>query len=175
MAKVFIGGGLNSTPESEDYIFAKDLGKELAERGFTVVSTAYLGVAEATFIGASLGNDNSKRIAIGCDEVNLPRNKSYTDLIIADNYFDMKMKFCTNADAFVFLPGYFDTLSIIFIVLQLKQLKLMGKKPVICVGELLEEMFNNLSFYNDEVLAFYEKGIFVNTVDGVIDNLKNFF
>jgi predicted Rossmann-fold nucleotide-binding protein len=174
-ARIFIAGAIGAKVDSLNYELAKTIGKELASRGFTIVSGAYMGISDAAFSGAISGNENSKRLALACDEIEMQRNAHYSDIIVADNFFDMKMKSCINSDAFIFLPGCFGTLSMLFVVLQLKQLKLMGKKPVICVGEVLEEMFNNLSFYNSDILEFYHNGIFVRTADEVIKEIEKFF
>ena len=175
MARIYIDGNHNCPQGSKEYQDAESLGKKLAELGFTIVSSARIGVSEAIFKGAIAGNDNSIRIAIDCAEINLPRNKNYTKEIIADNYFDMKMRNCINSDAFIFLAGSFAVLSNLAIILQLKELELMGGKPVICVGEQLDELLNILSFYNEDLLEAVNKVIRVENVDEAAKELLNAF
>jgi predicted Rossmann-fold nucleotide-binding protein len=175
MSKIFIGGDLHCQPESSEYKIAEEIGYGLAKKGFTIVSSAYMGASKAAFHGAIRGNDNSRRIALDCSEIELERNASYTEIVIADNYFDMKMKSCINSDAFVFLPGSFDVLSMLAIVLQLKQLKLMGKKPTIFVGEQLEEMLNSFGFYNEDVIDYFNEVIFLKDAAEAISQITSLF
>lgn len=165
ITRVFVEGNHKCPPGSFEYDNAEMIGYELAKNGFTVVSSAGKGVSEAVFSGAIRSNNDSKRIAIDCSEVNLERNSKFTDVIIADNYFDMKMRNCINSDAFIFLPGSFEVLSNLSIILQLKQLSLMGKKPVICVGEQLEEVLNIYGFYNEEVIDAFSEVILANNAE----------
>ncbi|MCL2039590.1 MAG: hypothetical protein FWG85_04075 [Bacteroidetes bacterium] len=171
MPRVFIEGNHNSQSDSKEYKDAELLGKKLVALGYTVVSSARKGISEAVFKGAEKENSNSIRVAIDCAEINLPRNNKFSKEIIADNYFDMKMKNCINSDAFIFLPGSFSVLCNLAIVLQLKKLELMGNKPLICVGEQLENILELFSFYNEDVLDIFDKLFFVDDVDGAVNVL----
>ena len=175
MARIFIEGNHSCQPGDQEYQNAELLGKKLAGLGHTIVSSAHKGVSEAVFVGAMAEDENSVRIAINCLEVNIPRNNKYTKEIVADNYFDMKMKNCINSDAFIFLPGSFAVLSNLAIILQLKELELMGDKPVICFGEQLEEVLNVFGFYNEEVIDTFEKIIHAKNIDEAVEKLTKFF
>ena len=175
MPRVFIKGNHKALPESADYKSAEKIGYELSKRGFIIVSSVQKGISEAAFAGAIRGNDNSKRIAIDCKEVDLPRNSKYTEVIVADNYFDMKMKKCINSNSFIFFAGGFGILSDIAIILHLKELKLMGNKLVICVGEQLEEALSAYSFYNEDVIDWFQQIVFVDDADEAIQKTLDFF
>lgn len=152
MTRVYVEGNHNCVEGSYEYNTAVELGERLATKGYAVVSAARKGVSDAVFTGALRADDNSTRVAIDCCEINLPRNNKFTKEIIADNYFDMKMKNCINSDAFIFLPGSFEVMSNIGIILQLKQLELMGNKPVVVIGDQLKEALNTFAFYSEEVV-----------------------
>ena len=176
MARIFVEGNTFCLPDSEEYLIALELGKQLASNNFTIVSNVRKGVTEAVFKGAYMTNENIIRLAVDCAEINLPRNTVFSKEIIADNFFDMKMRICVNSDGFVFLTGSFSVLSNIAIILQLKQLELMGNKPIICVGDQWPEVLNTLSFYNENSLkGFTENVILVKSVDEAVNNLVNFF
>jgi len=176
MARVFIEGAQRCLPDSEEYKIAEALGSKLAEHNFTLVSSARKGVSEAVFCGAERTDPKSIRIAVDCAEINLPRNNKFTKEIIADNYFDMKMRNCINSDAFIFLPGDFAVLSDLSIILQLKQLDLMGNKPVLCIGEQMHEVLNTLSFYNEETLEIYVSAVTqCQDIDEALKFLLKFF
>jgi predicted Rossmann-fold nucleotide-binding protein len=175
MARIYIEGNHKCQPDSKEYQIAEQLGTKLARVGFSVVSSARKGISEAVFKGAILGSDDSVRIAIDCAEINLPRNSKYTKEIIADNYFDMKMRNCINSDAFIFLPGSFAVLSNLAIILQLKELELMGNKPVICVGEQLEEVLSVFGFYNEQVVDAFDRVIHVDNIDEAVNKLIEIF
>ena len=173
MARIFIEGNNCCLNDSKEYKEAEYLGKKLAEKGYVIVSSARKGIAEAVFKGAMEEVEDSIRVAIDCPEINLPRNTKYTKEIIADNFFDMKMKNCINSDAFIFLTGSFSVLSNLSIILQLKELQLMGNKPLICVGEQLEEVINVFGFYNEDVLDISDNIIYAKTIDDAINKLEN--
>ena len=173
MPRIFIEGNNKCLPNSKEYKDAELLGKKLSALGYTIVSSARKGISEAAFKGAEEENDDSIRVAIDCVEINLPRNNKYTKEIIADNYFDMKMKNCISSDAFIFLPGSFSVLCNLAIILQLKDLELMGNKPVICVGEQLKDILELFSFYNEDVLEIYDKLFFVENVSEAVETLVN--
>ena len=176
MARVFVMGDSTCSPESVDYIFGYEFGKLLAKKGFTVLSSARKGISEAVFRGASSVDTKSVRIAVDCVEINLPRNNCFSKEIIADNYFDMKMKSCINSDAFVFFSGGFDVLSDLSILLNLKQLELMGNKPIICIGEQLQGVLDSLFFYNEDALeSSITKVVIVDTIAEAIDYINTFF
>jgi predicted Rossmann-fold nucleotide-binding protein len=175
MAKIFIEGNHNCLPGSKEYKTAEELGYELTSRGYAVVSSARKGISEAVFCGAIRGDDNSKRIAIDCAEIDLPRNTKFNKEVIADNFFDMKMRNCTNSDAFIFLPGSFNVLANMGIVLQLKQFELMGNKPMICMGEQLSEALQVFGFYNEDVLDGFKNVIMVSTPIEAVQKLNDFF
>jgi len=176
MARIFIEGSPSCLPNTEAYKLAEELGRKLASRGFAIVSSARKGVSEAAFIGAISANEHSTRIAVDCAEINLPRNNKFTKEIIADNYFDMKMRNCINSDAFIFFSGDFAVLSNLSIILQLKQLELMGNKPLICIGEEMLEVLNTLSFYSEETLEIFSSEVFLaNTIDEAVAYIVDFF
>ena len=175
MARIFIAGNNKCLPDSEEYQVAELLGKKLASLGFVIVSSARKGISEAVFSGAIAKNENSVRIAIDCAEINLPRNSKYTREIIADNYFDMKMRNCVNSDAFIFLTGSFSVLSNLAIILQLKELDLIGNKPVICVGEQLDNVLSVFAFYNEDAIEIFKKIIRVENIDEAINEVTKIF
>jgi len=176
MPRIFIEGCRREiNTESEEYKAAEKVGFELSQKGFVIVSSAGKGISEAAFLGAIRGNDNSKRVAIDCSEINLPRNSKFTDIVVAKDYFDMKMKNCINSDGFIFFSGGFEVLSNLSIILQLKELDLMGEKPVICIGEQLEETLGAYGFHNEDVVDSFSQIFFVNDADEAINKTLEFF
>jgi len=175
MPRIFIEGNRRATVESDEYQAAEKIGFELSRKGFVIVSSAGKGISEAAFAGAIRGSDNSKRVAIDCSEINLPRNSKFTDVVIANNYFDMKMKNCINSDGFIFFSGGFEVLTNLSIILQLKELELMGEKPVICIGDQLEETLESGGFYNEDVVDSFAQIFFVPDADEAIKKALDFF
>ena len=175
MPRIFIEGDRRALPESDDYKAAEKMGFELAQKGFVIVSSAGKGVSEAVFEGAIRGNDNSKRVAIDCSEINLPRNSKFTDVVGTKTYFEMKMKNCINSDAFIFFAGGFEVLSNLSIILQLKELELMGEKPVICIGEQLEGTLDSYGFYNEDVVDGFDEIFFIDNAEQATKKILEFF
>jgi predicted Rossmann-fold nucleotide-binding protein len=175
MPRIFIEGDHRATPGSNEYDAAEKMGYELAKEGFVIVSSAGMGISEAVFSGAIRWDDSSRRVAIDCDEINLPRNSKFNEIVATPNYFDMKMKNCINSDGFIFFPGSFEVLSNLSIIFQLKELELMGRKPVICIGEQLEEVLSTCGFYNENIVDSLEEVILADNVEEAIDKTLDAF
>ena len=175
MPKIFIEGNHKCAEGSSEYQAAEKIAYELSKKGFDIVGSTGKGVSEAAFNGAIKGNNNSKRIAIDCNEFKFEKNSKYSEVIATDNYFEMKKQNCTIPDAFIFFTGSFNVLSNLFIILQLKELELMGEKTVICIGEQLEEGLSACSFYNEDILDSFGQIFFVEkSEDAVTKILENF-
>ena len=119
--KVTVFGSARTPRDAPAYKTAVDLGKEMAESGWFVVTGASTGIMEAGHRGA--GRDRSMGI-----NISLPFEQSANEIIHGDEklvtmkyFFTRKLMFVKECDAVVCLPGGFGTLDEAFEVLTLLQ------------------------------------------------------
>ena len=115
------------------YILAHQIGKELAQAGFTVITGGGPGIMEAANRGAKDGGGRS----IGFNIV-LPQEQKtnpYLDRVVEfDHFFVRKVMLVKYSCAFVVLPGGFGTLDEVFETAVLMQTNKIQEFPIILMG-----------------------------------------
>ncbi|MCG8415901.1 MAG: TIGR00730 family Rossman fold protein [Pseudomonadales bacterium] len=133
---------------SEEFIVAaRDLGKELAQRGLRLV----YGGASIGLMGAVA---DSVMAAGGSVTGVLPRNlfrtevphEGLTEMIHVDSMHERKAKMADLADAFIALPGGLGTIEELFEILTWSQLKIHQKPCAVL----------NVSGYYDQLIGFLD-------------------
>jgi hypothetical protein len=121
---------------TESHIFykqAREIGSELANAGFTVMTGGGPGIMEAANRGAKDVNGRS----VGCN-ISLPKEQEpnpYLDLFVEFNYFFVrKLMLAKYSYAFVAMPGGFGTLDEIFEIATLVQTGKVKGFPIIFFG-----------------------------------------
>ncbi len=129
---VSIFGGARVQRTHPTYQLAREIGRDLAEEGFAIVTGGGPGAMEA----ANRGAREAEAPSIGLN-IKLPEEQHsnpYADTVIHfDYFFARKVMFVKYSCAFVGLPGGFGTLDEMFECLTLKQTKKMKNFPVILV------------------------------------------
>jgi uncharacterized protein (TIGR00730 family) len=132
-AGVAIFGSARMPPGHHWYEAARELGRQLAEAGFAVITGGGPGLMEAANRGAREANG----VSIGCN-IELPHEQvgnPYANVRITFRYFFVrKMMFMKFADAFVIFPGGFGTLDELFEALTLVQTKKIHRFPIVLFG-----------------------------------------
>jgi uncharacterized protein (TIGR00730 family) len=132
------------------YGMARDVGRMLAESGFTVMTGGGPGIMEAANRGAKDVGGRS----IGCNIV-LPREQApnkYLDLWVDfEHFFVRKLMLIKYSYAFVVLPGGFGTLDELFEVLTLVQTGKVQDFPIALMGTEYWEDLTGL--FRDMVVA----------------------
>jgi hypothetical protein len=130
---VTVFGSARFREGDEYYELARDMGKELAKAGFTVVTGGGPGIMEAANRGAAEAGGNS----IGCN-IRLPQeqkpNPYVTEFVEFDHFFVRKMMLVKLSSAFVVLPGGFGTLDEVFETLTLMQTNKIESFPLVVLG-----------------------------------------
>lgn len=115
------------------YQLAREVGKRLAQAGFTVITGGGPGIMQAANQGAKEGGG----LSIGCN-IELPYEQEvnpYLDIQMEFRYFFVrKLMLVKYAIAFVIFPGGFGTIDELFEALTLIQTEKIGRFPVILVG-----------------------------------------
>ncbi|MCA9283729.1 MAG: TIGR00730 family Rossman fold protein [Phycisphaerales bacterium] len=119
--------------ENEYYALAREMGRRLADVGFTVMTGGGPGVMEAANRGAKDVDGRS----IGCN-IELPMEQEpnpYVDRFVEFRYFFVrKMMLVKYSYAFVVMPGGFGTMDEIFETLTLIQTGKIQTFPVVLMG-----------------------------------------
>ncbi len=130
---VTVFGSARFTEDHPYYAMAREVGRGLAELGFTVVTGGGPGIMEA----ANRGAREARGRSIGCN-IELPveqQPNAYLDRWITfRHFFVRKVMLVKYSYAFVALPGGFGTLDEIFETATLIQTRKIQNFPLILVG-----------------------------------------
>jgi uncharacterized protein (TIGR00730 family) len=130
---ITVFGSARFTSEQPYYQMARELGGELAELGFTVMTGGGPGIMEA----ANRGAKERGGASIGCN-ITLPQEQqpnAYLDRWVEFKYFMVrKFMLAKYSYGFVAMPGGFGTLDELFGVLTLIQTGKMANYPVVLMG-----------------------------------------
>ena len=159
---VTIFGSARFEEDHRFYRLAHDVGRCLAESGYTVVTGGGPGVMEA----ANRGAQEAGGLSVGCNIV-LPHEQKpnpYLDRCIEFDYFFVrKVMLLKYSVGFLFLPGGFGTLDEVFETATLIQTGKMSQFPMVAMGsdywfELIDfirkAMLKEGTIRDDEVQVF---------------------
>ncbi len=130
---VTVFGSARTHPDDPQYLAAVEVGKLLAEAGFSTITGSGPGIMEAANKGAKLAGGRS----IGCN-IELPFEQGanpYVDTVVNFRYFFVrKTMFIKYSVAFIIFPGGFGTLDELFEAITLIQTGKISQFPVILFG-----------------------------------------
>jgi uncharacterized protein (TIGR00730 family) len=130
---VTVYGSARFTEEHVYYQLARNMGKALAQKGFSVMTGGGPGVMEAANRGAKEGGG----ISLGCN-IKLPFEQKLNPYVDTkaefEFFFTRKVILRKNSVAYVLMPGGFGTMDEIFEVLTLIQTGKLPTRPVVCMG-----------------------------------------
>ncbi|MFM1879085.1 MAG: hypothetical protein RLZZ241_1951 [Bacteroidota bacterium] len=141
---VTVFGSARFAPDNPFYVQAEEVGKKLAQMGFTVMTGGGPGIMEAANKGAFLNNGYS----IGCNIV-LPHeqkpNPYLHKWINIPYFFVRKFLLVKYSYAFVVMPGGIGTLDELFESLTLIQTGMIQNFPVVLFGtEYHRELYHHI-------------------------------
>jgi hypothetical protein len=133
MPCVTVFGSARFAEDHPYYQLARDLGRKLAEAGYTTMTGGGPGIMEA----ANRGAKEAGGLSVGANIV-LPREQSanqYMDRFMEfDHFFVRKVMLVKYSCAFVVMPGGFGTLDEVFETVTLMQTDKIKDFPVILMG-----------------------------------------
>jgi uncharacterized protein (TIGR00730 family) len=135
---ISVFGSSAPQPGSADYEAARNLGRRLAQAGFTVQTGGYVGVMEAVSRGAS--EAGGYVIGVTCDQIEdfrpLKANPWVQEEIRHPTLRERVMHLIERCDGIVALPGGIGTLSELALAWSFVQVGEMPPKPIVPVGGL---------------------------------------
>ncbi len=130
---VTIFGGSKCGENSPEYGEARELGKRLAEAGFTICTGGYLGVMEAASQGAR--EAGGRVFGIVMNQFKSEPNRYLTDKVASDHFYDRLQNLITRSVGFVALRGGMGTVTEVSLVWNKLQTKVLERRPLVLLGD----------------------------------------
>jgi len=159
------------------YKMAREIGKKIAELGFTTMTGGGPGIMEA----ANRGAFENGGASVGCN-IKLPFEQApnpYTQTSITFSYFFIrKVLLVKYSYAFIIMPGGFGTQDEFFETLTLAQTKVINDFPIVVMGKEYYEPFHH---WMDHMIAAgtIAEGdkkfmLFTDSVDEAMDHISKY-
>jgi uncharacterized protein (TIGR00730 family) len=179
---ISIFGSARTKPDNPYYQLATEIGKQLAEAGYGVITGGGPGIMEAGNKGAQLGKGKS----VGLN-IDLPFEQNHNPFIDAehnlefDYFFVRKVIFVKYSQGFVIMPGGLGTLDEMFEAMTLIQTKKINKRPVVLVGSSywtgLVDWIKNVMLAQENYIAPIDMNLFkiVDTPEEAVKYMDEFY
>lgn len=138
---VTIFGGSKCNEGTEEYREAKDLGRLLAEAGFTICTGGYLGVMEAASRGAR--EAGGRVFGIVMNQFKSEPNRYLTDKVATDHFYDRLQNLITRSVGFVAFRGGMGTVTEVSLVWNKLQTKVLDRRPLVLVGDCWRDVVDS--------------------------------
>lgn len=129
--KVSIFGSARTAVDDPEYILARDFSRQIAARGWMVITGAGPGIMAAGHEGAGKQQSFGVGIKLPMEQGANPHIAGDPKLIDFKYFFTRKVTFMKESDAFVLMPGGFGTMDEGFELLTLMQTGKTAIRPVI--------------------------------------------
>lgn len=150
---VTIFGGSKCTAETDEYRDARNLGRRLAEAGFTICTGGYLGIMEAASRGAR--EKGGRVFGIVMNQFKSEPNRYLTDKVATDHFYDRLQNLITRSVGFVAFRGGMGTVTEVSLVWNKLQTGVLPRRPLVLVGDcwraVVDSWKENLVVSNSDV------------------------
>jgi uncharacterized protein (TIGR00730 family) len=140
------------------YSEAEDLGKYIAEAGYTVCSGGYYGTMEAISKGAKSGG--GKTIGITVKDWKAEPNKYLDEIEAMPNLMERIVELIGIADAYIIFKGGTGTLLEISAALELMNKKAIPEKKMIFYTDFWKNLIEILKQDSDSLRELIERNVF---------------
>lgn len=138
---VTIFGGSKCGPDSPEYKEARELGRLLAEAGFTICTGGYLGIMEAASRGAR--EAGGRVFGIVMNQFKSEPNRYLTDKVATNHFYERLQNLITRSVGFVAFKGGMGTVTEISLVWNKLQTKVLGRRPLVLVGDCWKDVVDS--------------------------------
>ena len=135
---VTIFGGSKCSESSAEYTEARELGRLLAEAGFTICTGGYLGVMEGASRGAR--EAGGRVLGIVMNQFKSEPNRYLTDKVASAHFYDRLQNLITRSIGFVALRGGMGTVTEVSLVWNKLQTKVLDDRPLVLVGDCWKQV-----------------------------------
>ncbi len=143
---VSVFGSRHAHEGDRDYTEALQLGRMLAQSGYTVMSGGYAGTMEAVSRGAKDAGGRTRGITMSIFDP-AQANQWVDDEEKVLNFFIRLEKLIYDADAYIVLRGGIGTLTEIGLTWGLLQTQQLPRKPLVFIGAAWARMFESFRQY----------------------------
>lgn len=179
---VSVFGSARTKPNSEYYILAEEIGYQLSQNGYGVITGGGPGIMEA----GNKGADRAGGVSVGLN-IELPFEKHDNPWISKgmslefDYFFVRKVMFVKYSQGFIVMPGGFGTLDELFEAITLIQTSKIGRFPIILVGSkfwrglidwIKETLLEEYQTISEEDLKLFR---IVDTAEEALEHLNKFY
>jgi uncharacterized protein (TIGR00725 family) len=130
---VTIFGGSKCHEGDVAYEQAKEVGRRLAESGYTICTGGYLGVMEAASKGAR--EKGGRVLGIVMNQFKSEPNRFLTDKVATDHFYDRLQNLITRSVGFIAIRGGMGTVTEISLVWNKLQTGVIADRPLILLGD----------------------------------------
>ncbi len=138
---ITIFGGSKCKPDSEEYREAHEIGRKLAEAGYTICTGGYLGVMEAASKGAR--EAGGRVLGIVMNQFKSEPNRFLTDKVATDHFYDRLQNLITRSVGFVAMRGGMGTVTEISLVWNKFTTGVLDRRPLVLVGDCWKQVVDS--------------------------------
>ncbi|MEG3924238.1 MULTISPECIES: LOG family protein [unclassified Microcoleus] len=131
--KIVIFGSARVSPQSAEYLMARDFARAMAQQGFMVITGGGGGIMQAGNEGATAERSFGLNIQLPFEQSSNPFIAGDPKLLNFKYFFTRKLFFLRESDALALFPGGFGTLDEAFECLTLTQTGKFGPAPLVLI------------------------------------------
>ncbi len=141
---VAVFGGSDPAPDTDAYRIAREVGRRLAEAGFSLINGGYGGVMEASARGARDAGGHTIGVTVAAFARTTGANQFIVRELVTDDLYDRTRRLIEDAVAFIVLRGRVGTLAELAFLWALSKSGTLGVKPIILLDPVWEELLTRL-------------------------------
>ena len=130
---ITIFGGSKCSNDSPEYRDAREMGRLLAEAGFTICTGGYLGIMEAASRGAR--EAGGRVFGIVMNQFKSEPNRYLTDKVATNHFYDRLQNLITRSVGFVAFKGGMGTVTEVSLVWNKLQTRVLERRPIVLIGD----------------------------------------
>jgi len=130
---VTIFGGSKCRESDPEYIQAREVGRLLAQAGFTICTGGYLGVMEAASRGAH--EQGGRVLGIVMNQFTAEPNRYLTDKVATPHFYERLQRLITRSVGFVAIRGGMGTVTELSLVWNKIQTRVIEPRPLVLLGD----------------------------------------
>jgi uncharacterized protein (TIGR00730 family) len=154
---VTIFGGAKCGEDSDEYRQALELGRLLAESGFTICTGGYLGVMEGASRGAR--ERGGRVLGIVMNQFKSEPNRYLTDKVASAHFYERLQNLITRSVGFIALRGGAGTVTELSLVWNKLQTRVIEPRPLVLLGDCwppVIEAFKKYLVVNDRDVSLID-------------------